>query len=101
MNQRRMYNVNFQVPPWMKNMFNRETMSRKGDKQNPKCIIVPLIITLILAALQFYKQLPPLNIKSPSFWGFLLVQVIIYIFVKTVYVQKRRESCRSHGDEKQ
>ncbi len=92
MNQRRMYNINFQLPPWMKNMFNRETMSRKGDKQNPKCIIVPLIITLILAALQFYKQLPPLNIKSPSFWGFLLVQVIIYIFVKTVYVQKRSES---------
>ncbi len=92
MNQRRMYNVNFQVPPWMKNMFSRETMSRKGGKQNLKCIIVPLIITLILAALQFYKQLPALNIKSPSFWGFLLIQVIIYIFVKTVYVQKRGES---------
>ena len=92
MNQRKMYNINFQVPPWMKAMFNRQTMSGNIGKQNPRCIVVPLIITVILAAVQFYKQLPPLNVKSPSFWGFLLIQVIIYIFVKTVYVQKRRES---------
>ena len=92
MNQRKMYNVNVQVPDWLKRMFSRETLGKNSSAQNPRCIIVPLLITIILAAVQYYKQLPALNVKSTSFWGFLLVQVIIYIFVKTVYSQKRREN---------
>lgn len=92
MNQRKTYNVNVQVPEWLKKKFSRETLGKNSSSQSPRCIIVPLLITIILAALQYYKQLPALNVKSTSFWGFLLVQVIIYIFVKTVYSQKRREN---------
>lgn len=37
------------------------------------------IITVVLSALYFYIALPVINIKSSSFWGFLLFIVAVYL----------------------
>lgn len=92
MNTRKTYNVNVKMPDWLKAMFSRQTLTGQGSRQNPRCIVIPLIITIVIGLLYFYKTLPAINIKSTSFWGFLWVELIIYIFVKTVYAQKRREA---------
>ena len=79
MNTGKKYNVNVQVPDWFKATFNRQTLG-KGGKQNLKSILIPFLITLVIGLARFYKELPALNIKSPSFWGFLLSELLIYIF---------------------
>ena len=90
MNTGKKYNVNVQVPDWFKATFNRQTLG-KGGKQNLKSILIPFLITLVIGLARFYKELPALNIKSPSFWGFLLSELLIYIFVKAVYLSVKKE----------
>ncbi len=41
--------------------------------------ILPAIIALFLGAIYFYLAIPAINIKSASFWGFLLFVVIVYL----------------------
>ena len=43
-----------------------------------KRIIISLVITLIVAAVAFYVVLPPLNVQSTDFWGFLTFVIIVF-----------------------
>ncbi len=43
-----------------------------------KKFVLPAIITLPAAAIYYYFALPAMNIKSESFWGFILFIVIAY-----------------------
>lgn len=43
-----------------------------------KRIIISLVITLIVAAIAFYIVLPPLNVQSTEFWGFLTFVIIVF-----------------------
>ena len=43
-----------------------------------KRIIISAIITLIVVALAFYIVLPPLNLQSVDFWGFLAFVIIFF-----------------------
>ncbi len=39
---------------------------------------LPAIITVVLSALYYYLALPVINLKSSSFWGFLIFIAVIY-----------------------
>ena len=41
--------------------------------------VLPAIIALFFGAVYFYLAIPAINIKSASFWGFLLFIVIVYL----------------------
>ncbi len=45
---------------------------------------LPAIITLLLGALYYYLALPVINLKASSFWGFLIVLVIIFFVSKAI-----------------
>lgn len=44
-----------------------------------KKYILPLIITLVLGAVNFYITLPALHVKSSQFWGFIIFLVAVYL----------------------
>lgn len=44
-----------------------------------KKYILPLIITLLLGATNYYVTLPAFHIKSVALWGFVLFLVVVYI----------------------
>lgn len=44
-----------------------------------KKYILPLIITLVLGAVNFYITLPSLHVKSSQFWGFIIFLVAVYL----------------------
>ncbi len=43
-----------------------------------KRIIISIVITLVVAAIAFYIVLPPLNVQSTDFWGFLTFVIIVF-----------------------
>ena len=43
-----------------------------------KILIFRIILTILFAFLFFYVFLPPINITSPEFWGYLLFITIVY-----------------------
>ena len=43
-----------------------------------KRIIISVIVTLIVAAIAFYIVLPPLNVQSTDFWGFLTFVIVVF-----------------------
>lgn len=49
-----------------------------------KKYILPLIITIIFSAINFYLTLPAINIKSSSFWGFIFFTIIIFLLAKSI-----------------
>ncbi len=48
---------------------------------------LPAIITVIISAINFYITLPVINLKSSSFWGFLIFAVMVY-FVSMGLISK-------------
>ena len=47
-------------------------------KSKMKIIGIPIVITLVWAAVVFYFTLPAINIHSPGFWGYVISILIIY-----------------------
>ena len=45
---------------------------------------LPAIITLVLGALYYYLALPVINLRASSFWGFVIVLVIIFFASKAI-----------------
>lgn len=43
-----------------------------------KRIVLSAIITLLIAFIAFYITLPPLNVQSETFWGFLCFVVVVF-----------------------
>ena len=48
---------------------------------------LPAIITAVLSALYYYLALPVINLKSSSFWGFLIFIVVIYLLSMAIITQ--------------
>ncbi|MBR6742862.1 MAG: CvpA family protein [Clostridia bacterium] len=49
-----------------------------------KKYLIPSIIALCLGGLNYYLTLPAMNIKSASFWGFIIFIVIVFFLSKAV-----------------
>ena len=45
---------------------------------NKKRVILSIIVTLIISAIVFYVTLPPLNVQSTDFWGFLTFVIVVF-----------------------
>ncbi len=43
-----------------------------------KKYLISILVTLIFAFIAFYITLPPLNISSPAFWGFMFFNISIF-----------------------
>lgn len=41
-------------------------------------ILISIVVTLVVAAVAFYIVLPPLNVQSTDFWGFLSFVVVVF-----------------------
>lgn len=50
-----------------------------------KKYILPLITTLVISAINFYLTLPAINIKSSSFWGFIIFAVVVFFLSKALF----------------
>ena len=48
-------------------------------------IIFPALTTLVLGLLNFYFSLPVMNLRSSSFWGFLIFLTIIFIISRILF----------------
>lgn len=44
-----------------------------------KRILISVLVTLGIGAVGYYFALPPLHIKSPAFWGFLLFLALVFL----------------------
>ena len=56
-----------------------------------KRIIISVIVTLIVSAIAFYVVLPPLNIQSTDFWGFLTFVFIVFGVCSILFSSKPKE----------
>ena len=54
--------------------------------------IIPIIITIVLGAIMYYVMLPPINLKSPDFYPFLLIIIILYIIINELSRIKANEN---------
>ena len=56
--------------------------------------LIPLLLTIIIWFIIFYIYLPPLNLKSPDFWVFMVVIIVIALILNMVtiinFIKKRR-----------
>jgi len=50
-----------------------------------KKIILPIIITLVFGFISFYFGCPPINVKSPDFWGFLFSLIICFLIAFIIF----------------
>ena len=62
------------------NMPDRSSREEKTSKPmgKGKAWLVTILVTLVVAAVYFYIQLPAINLKSTSFWSFLLVLSVVF-----------------------
>jgi len=58
---------------------------------NGKVMAAPIIITLIIAAVMYYFFLPPVNLKAVTFWVFIAVILVIYIFLAAVFAAGKKQ----------
>ncbi len=57
-----------------------------------KKFVLPGILTLIAAAVNYYLTLPAMNIKSGSFWSFILFIIIVYAVLVLFFTGKAKIS---------
>lgn len=43
--------------------------------------IIEIVLVVLMALLIYYFMLPPLNLSSPEFWGYLLLVLVFFIFI--------------------
>ena len=46
--------------------------------------ILSIVITILVGAVFYFIQLPPINVTSIEFWSFLLLLLAVYLFLNTV-----------------
>lgn len=72
-------------------------MENKTQKHWMRKIILPIVITLVFAAVWFYITIPAINIKSSDFWTYVIIVVAVffgvrYLLCKNLPKKKRKES---------
>lgn len=50
-------------------------------KKNPFSVITRLLVSLAVLFVYFWFKLPALNLRSPDFWQFLIVAIIVFVVV--------------------
>lgn len=50
----------------------------------PVKLLINALITLIFAAVYFYVELPPINVKSLEFWGFIILLFALFSFLTLI-----------------
>ena len=50
-------------------------------KKNPFSVIIRIFVSLAILFAYFWFKLPALNLRSPEFWNFLIVAIIIFVVV--------------------
>lgn len=53
---------------------------------------LPAILTIIAAAVNYYLTLPAMNIKSGSFWSFILFIIVVYLVLVLFFTGKAKIS---------
>ena len=53
---------------------------------------LPAILTIIAAAVNYYLTLPAMNIKSGSFWSFILFILVVYVVLVIFFTGKAKIS---------
>lgn len=53
---------------------------------------LPAILTIIAAAVNYYLTLPAMNIKSGSFWSFILFIIVVYVVLVLFFTGKAKIS---------
>lgn len=53
-------------------------------KNSIKRIVIPLIVTILFGFLWFYITIPPINLRSPEFYSFLLALVIAFVVTRLI-----------------
>ncbi len=55
-----------------------ERKQRRAAGSRGRCIAINLIVTLLVGAVYFYLELPPLNLHAEEFYGFILLLCAVY-----------------------
>ena len=50
-------------------------------KKNPVSVIIRILISLAILFVYYWFKLPALNLRSPDFWNFLIVAIIVFVIV--------------------
>ncbi|MGN0114893.1 MAG: CvpA family protein, partial [Acutalibacteraceae bacterium] len=50
-------------------------------KKNPVSVIIRILISLAVLFIYYWFKLPALNLRSPDFWQFLIVAIIVFVVV--------------------
>ena len=50
-------------------------------KKNPVSVIIRILISLAILFVYYWFKLPALNLRSPEFWNFLIVAIIVFVIV--------------------
>ncbi len=58
--------------------------NQRKPLKNTARIAVNLLITLIVGILYFYFELPAINLKDPSFYGFLFILAAVYCVLTVI-----------------
>ena len=67
----------------IKQIFDKDYVEVYPQKRGKK-IALSLVLTVIITAIRYYINHPPINFKSKDFWVFLIVTAIIYAVILTV-----------------
>ena len=57
----------------------------KSPRSGPKSVLLSLLVTVIVAAIYYYVQLPALNIKSPDLYFFLVFLLVVYMVALAIF----------------
>ena len=57
----------------------------KSPRSGPKSVLLSLLVTVIVAAIYYYVQLPALNIKSPELYFFLVFLLVVYVVALAIF----------------
>ena len=63
-------------------------------KAKTKAAIIIILLFLIIGGSYYYAALPPINIHSPGFWGFIIVLSVVITVLVGLY------SLRNHKKDK-
>lgn len=62
-----------------------------SGKEGADMILVPLLITAVIAAVSWYMFLPACNLQSPGFWIWIMSLTGIYLFLKLLRSQIKKK----------
>ncbi len=74
-------------------------MENKTQKHWMRKIILPIIITLVFAAVWFYITIPAINIKSSDFWTYVIIVIAVFFGVRYLLCKNLPKKTRKESQE--